>query len=227
MEPKPLSGKLADPCFDHGCDGLHGAFNLDSTVGVADRLHRRRNFTPKTVAIGFANDPHAVDRQFGLPRQHRDQRIGETTPAKKYDLNSLAIMLIGQHADMDAGFQKPRQSHRCIQSGWNEFAHQRRPQFDYGIADCADIWPSVENRRFNADELGADSWQFPIGQMPGKADRGLAAFRDPIVASLRFGRVGNDIGGLFAEAFDTEFVEMSKLDRNTAEIVPHLGEYVL
>src|SRR5579872_7260361 len=108
MQPEPLLGKLADPSLDHGSDRLHGACDLNASGRIADRLDRGGNFAPETVAVGFAHDAHAVDRQFGLAREHRYQRICKTAPPEKYDLNALAVVLVGQHADMDASFQKPR-----------------------------------------------------------------------------------------------------------------------
>src|ERR1700732_229467 len=59
-----------------------------------------------------------------------------------------------------------------------------------------------------------------------KADRGLATLHDPVVALLGLRRVGDEICGLVAEAFDGKFVKMGEFDGNAAESVPHATENV-
>ena len=78
--------------------------------------------------------------------------------------------------------------------------------------------------RVGAERLGDDRGKLPIGQMRGEAEDRVAARRHRVVADLGFQRVGDDVGCLPAEIGDAELVEMSELDRDAAEIVPHAGE---
>jgi hypothetical protein len=66
--------------------------------------------------------------------------------------------------------------------------------------------------------------QFPIGEMGGKADRGLAAFHDGVEALLRMRRIGDDVFGLRAEAFDAELIQMREFNRDATKIIPHAAE---
>ena len=48
--------------------------------------------------------------------------------------------------------------------------------------------------------------------MRRETNRGAAAVQDPLVALLRFRRIGDDVLRLRAKTLDAEFVEMGKFD---------------
>ena len=87
MQPEPLLGIFADPAFDHRRDRLHRALDVDAAVGVAHRLDRVGHFAPEAVAVGLADDAHAVDRHSvcrasiatsGLARHLRPKNVTST-----------------------------------------------------------------------------------------------------------------------------------------------------
>ena len=169
-----------------------------------------------------------MDRRAGLACQHRDQRIGEAAPAEERHLDAAGIMLVGQHADMDAGLRKRASFTGASSAGRDQFAHQRLAQLDDDVADGADIRPPEQHGGFDCRSAWrADGGQFPIGEMRGKADRRLAALRDRVEAFLRFRRIGDDVTGPRAEAVDAKLVEMGEFDGDAAEIVPDAAEDVV
>ena len=71
----------------------------------------------ETVAIGLAHDAHAVDRASGLAGEQRDQRVHLAGPAEEGHLDAAGVVLVDQHADMDARLQEPRELHRGVEAG--------------------------------------------------------------------------------------------------------------
>ena len=224
MQPQPLLGIFAHPAFDHRGHRLHGAGDVDIAGGVARRLHFFADLAPKAVAVGIAHDAKPTDRRAGLPGQERDQRIGEAAAAEERHLDAAGIMLVGQHADGDAGLQQAGEPHRRIQRGRDQFAHQRRAQFDDQIADRRDARAPEQHGGLDAELGRADGGDFPVGEMGAETDRRLAALPDALEALGGLRRVGDDVARRRLETGDGKIVEMGELDHDAAEIVPHPAE---
>ena len=74
MQPEPLLGMLADPAFDHRCDGLHGALDID----LSDPPHLTLNDLPPVPvtappapgqAVGFGLDNDRVELRLELEQK--------------------------------------------------------------------------------------------------------------------------------------------------------------
>src|SRR5664279_3537120 len=91
VQPKPLLGMFADPAFDHAGNDLHGAGDVDFSVGSA----RRRDLLGDLAAEAVPRQPDnasAVDRAVEMASQPRDQRVGHGAAAEESHLDAAHII---------------------------------------------------------------------------------------------------------------------------------------
>ena len=89
----------------------------------------------KELPSRLAHHAHAADRRAGVARKLRDQRVGLGPAAEEHDIDALHHVLVDQHADMLAAFQRVQQPHRRIEAGRDEIAHAARAHRHHGVGD--------------------------------------------------------------------------------------------
>ena len=164
---------FANPALDHRGNRLHRALHVDSAALVTHRLHLFGEFGAEAIA-GEADDAHAVDGTFDLPEQTRQRRIGARLAAEKCDLDAAAEVLIDQHGDMLAAFQRFRESQRRIAPGRNQRPHLHLPDLLDDPVGGGDVGPAVEDRRIEPMGHRGKRRYFPVGEVACKDQRGLA-----------------------------------------------------
>src|SRR5665811_459788 len=119
--PEPLLGVLADPAFHDVGDDLHGARDVNFAVGIA----RRRDLVGELGAEAMAGQPDnmgSVNRAVEMEGKARQQWISPGAAAEEGHFDAAHVILIDQHADMGAAFQRLRDLYRRVEPGRDQFA---------------------------------------------------------------------------------------------------------
>ncbi len=163
-----------------------------------------------------------MDRAFDLTRQHGDERIDFAGAPEERHVNAARIVLVDQHGHMPALLQRAGKRHRRTHARGHEFAHQPLAQRHHGIRDGAEIGAAVKNDRIKSVARRDDGGQFPVGEMRGKNQRGLAIVFQGNEARNGFGRVIDERA--FVGVARADVIEMRDLGGDAAEIVPHAAQ---
>ena len=91
------------------------------------------------IAVGQAHDAHAADR--ALEWRASCAISGLALPAaEEHHVDAAPVMLVDQHADVLAAFERAREADRRIEAGRDQGAHAARAHLDDGVADARRCW---------------------------------------------------------------------------------------
>src|SRR5262245_50182421 len=110
MHPQPLLRTLADPLLDHGGDDLHCSGNVYLAVGIACRSDFLSQFGAESVVFQPYN-ASAVDGTIEMSREASEERIRQRLAAEEGYRHTAAVILIHQHTDVCAAFERLRNFH--------------------------------------------------------------------------------------------------------------------
>ena len=182
-----------------------------------------RNFGEETVA-GQADDAGAVDRAIDVPPQPRQHRIGAGFSPEERHLDAAGQILIDQHADMLALLQRFGEPERRVAAGRNQFAHVDPAHFVDDAVGAGAVGPAIQHRRIHPVRGPGQRRKFPIAEMAGKNQRGLAVVFQP---REQFVRARRDLDAAFLgmrRIVIPDVIDMGELGADAAEIVPDAGQ---
>ena len=182
VQPQPLLRMLAHPGFDDIGDRLRRARDVDPALGVAHRFDRIGDLAPELVAVGQADDAHAMDRAIDVAGKLRQQRDALQARPKKVTSTPRDLVLVDQHADLAAALERARQPDRRIEPGRHQRAHAARAHFNDRVGDRADIGRAIEDRACRRRVAGESCGQLPVSR---DACRRTAAGRASRIARMR------------------------------------------
>src|SRR5262245_29116096 len=212
---------LAHPAFDHRCDRLHGACDVDLALGVADRRDRLAQVDAEPMAVGQAHHAGAVNGAVDVAGETGDERVRLAAAPEEGHVDAVDVVLIDQHGDVAAGLEHAHELGWRVEPGRNKRAHAALADLDDGIAHGADIGPAVEHRGVEPILARDQGGELPVAEMGGEDQRRLS-----IVAQLAKSIVDRDgvedvaqVVGVGLEHLQA--VDMGEFGRHASEIVPH------
>ena len=140
--------------------------------------------------------------------------------AEEGDVHAVHIMLVDQHGDVAAGFEHAGELDWGVQAGRHKRAHAAFADLNDGVAHRADIRSTVEHRGVEL-VFGRDQRrQFPVGEMGGEDQGGLAVLPQLLKPRISLRRVEDVALALRVGLEDLQAVDVGEFRRHPPEIVP-------
>ena len=140
----------------------------------------------KAVPVGQAHDARAVNGTIDMACKARNEWVCLAGAAEEGDVHAVHVMLVDQHGDVAAGFEHAQQLERRVETGRDQRAHGAFADFDDRIARGADVGPTVEHSGVEVVLDRNQRRQFPIAEMGGEDQSGLAVAPQVLKRADRF-----------------------------------------
>ena len=150
----------------------------------------------------------------------RDERVGLAAASEEHHVDAVDVVLIDEHGDVAAGLEHAQELERRVEAGRHERAHAALADLDDGVAHGADIGPAVQHRGVEPVLARNQRRQFPVGEMGGEDQRGLAVVPQPPKPIID--RCGvEDVAQIVGIGLEhLQAVDVSEFGRYASEIVP-------
>ena len=165
-----------------------------------------------------------MDRTFDLAGKAREQGIGFCRAAEEGHVDAARVILVDQHADMQAALQRVREPHRRIERGCDHLAHVDGADVLHGAVDGGDVRTAKQHRGLEPVGRRGQRRQFPVAEMGREDQRSLAVLDQLVEHRNRRVRQLDAAALRMVRIVVPDAVEMREFAAEASEIVPHLRQ---